>query len=133
MDVRLADLYTILFVIEHDLDTHRYRSGLWTQFVRLVQQRSQVERMILAADISRVSEKLHRRHGQRTLPISLGVGLELLATTLGAGLLVVGLHTASTVAVLAAAVMWITTFEPLVKMTVGSLLGIRYDYGYLYG
>ena len=133
MDVRLADLYTILSVIEHDLDTHCYRPGPWAQFVRLVQQRPQAERMILAADISRVSEKLHRRHGRRTLSIPLGVGLELLATALGAGLLVVGLRTASTVAVLAAAVIWITTSEPLVKITVGSLLGIQYDYVYLYG
>ncbi len=123
----------MLFTIEHDLDANRYRPGPWAHFVSLVQQRRQADRRMLAGDITRVSEKLHCRHGRRTWSMPLGVGLELVATALGSGLLIIGLRTASNIAVLAAAVIWITTFEPLVKITVGSLLGVRYDYGYMYG
>jgi hypothetical protein len=62
-----------------------------------------------------------------------GVGIELAATAVGGGLLAVGLHHRSNAAVIVAALIWITTFEPLVKVSVGWLLGIRYDYAYVRG
>jgi hypothetical protein len=35
--------------------------------------------------------------------------------------------------VIVSAVLWTTAFQPLIKVAVGYLLGVRYEYAYLYG
>jgi hypothetical protein len=61
------------------------------------------------------------------------VSLELAATLAGGALLWLGLATRSNTPALAALVIWITTFQPLLKLAVGLALGVRYDYAYLLG
>jgi len=129
----MDDLRDELLVIERTLDAGLYRPGPWERFLRQAQQRPRSERQALAADVSRVSEKVHRRGGPRTVSVAAGVGLELAATAVGGLFLALGIHLASNVGVLLAGAIWITTFEPLVKVVVGFALGIRYDYAYLRG
>ena len=87
----------------------------------------------LAADVSRVSRKLHARHHHRTLSAAGGIGLELLATGAAGAVFAIGQARGSNVAVLVAAAISITTFQPLIKLLVGSVLGVRYEYAYLHG
>ncbi|MFQ5664965.1 MAG: hypothetical protein ACE5I7_00885 [Candidatus Binatia bacterium] len=129
----MQELRAKLASIERSLDAGGYRPGTWQTFVRRVQNRPRSERVALAAGISRVSQKLHRRTGRRTLPVAVAVALELAATALGAVLLAVGLRSRSSTAVLGAAAVWVVTFEPLLKLLVGTVLGVRYDYAYLRG
>ena len=129
----MNDLADQLRAIEAELDAGRYHPGAWERFVRLVGRRPRSERLALAADISRVSCKLHTRNGLRTVSPATGCALELLATAVGAAGLAVGLARGWNVAALAAAAIWVTTFEPLVKLGTGMLLRVRYEYAYLRG
>jgi hypothetical protein len=129
----MGELGRELAAIEADLDAGRYRAGAWQGFVRRARRRPREERRALAADVSRVSRKLHARQGLRTVSLSAGIGLELLATAVGGAAVAIGCVARSNLAVLAAAAIWVTTFEPLVKIVVGALLGVRYEYAYLRG
>jgi len=77
--------------------------------------------------------RFHRRHPVRTCSLGVAVGLELAATVGGGALLWLGLAIRSNAAALVALVIWITTFQPLLKLAVGLALGVRYDYAYLLG
>jgi len=129
----MDDLRAQLEAIERMLDAGQYRPGPWAKFLRLAQNRTRDERQALAADVSRVSEKVHRRGGIRSISVTAGVALELAATALGGVFLALGVRLGSNVGVLLAAAIWVTTFEPLLKITFGLVLGIRYDYAYLRG
>lgn len=128
-----SDLRRKLERIEADLDANRYRAGPWDAFLREALRRPQGERLALSVDVSRVSRKLHRRGVSRTLPVCVGVALEILATLVGGLVLWIGDSIRSNLAAVAAALIWITTLQPLVKLVVGWLLRIRYDYAYLWG
>ena len=129
----LEELETQLEAIERDIDAHRYLPGPWARVLKALRARPRVERRYLAAEISRVSSKLHRRGGRRTISVTLGIVLELLATALGLALLEAGLDWNSSLMVIATALIWMATFQPLLKMVVGRGLGVRYEYFYLFG
>ena len=129
----MHELRERLLMIERALDAGEYRPGRWTAFLRAARAQSRPVRQALAEDVSRVSMKLHRRHPIRTCAVGTAVGIEVAATVAGGALLWLGLVTASNAAAIMAVVIWITTFEPLLKVTVGLLLGVRYDYAYLGG
>jgi hypothetical protein len=119
--------------IEAALDQGLYRPGPWAAFLRHADARHAAERAALADDVTRVSEKLHRRRPRRTLPFGTAIKVEVAATVVGGALLVAGLAATSPVLVLAAAVVLTTTMQPLIKVSVGIGLGIRYSYAYLRG
>ncbi len=119
--------------IEAALDQGVYRPGPWAAFLRDAESRSAAERATLSGDVSRVSDKVHLRHSRRTLSFGTAIGVELAATAVGIALLVAGLARTSTIPVLVAAVVLTTTLQPLIKVSVGSALGIRYSYAYLRG
>lgn len=129
----MSDLRSKLVAIEADLDAGRYRPGPWGEFLRLARQGSPSEHQALAADVSRVSRKLHARNGLQALSVTTGVGLELLATAVGGAVLAIGHARGSNLAALVAAGVWITTFQPLIKLFVGMSLGVHYEYAYLHG
>lgn len=129
----MSDLRSKLAAIEADIDAGRYRPGLWENLVRLARGQPRSERLALAADVSRISGKLHGRKGLRTLSVPAGVELELLATVAGGVALAIARANGSNLAALVAAGVWITTFQPLIKLMAGTLLGVRYEYAYLRG
>jgi hypothetical protein len=129
----MDELRSQLVAIEADLDAGRYRVGAWDEFLRRVRRRSQPERRALAEDVSRVSRKLHTRNGLSRVSLPAGIALEVLATAAGGVALAIGRAAGSSGAVVATALIWITTFQPLVKVCVGALLGVRYEYAYLRG
>jgi hypothetical protein len=119
--------------IEAALDQGVYRPGPWAAFLRDADARPATERAEIADHISRVSDKLHQQQPRRTLSVATAIALELAATVVGVALLAVGLAGPSSVAVLLAAVVLATTSQPLVKLSAGLALGVRYSYAYLRG
>ena len=119
--------------IENQLDAGAYRTGAWQPFLSQVRMLPRDQRLTLAPDLTRVSDKLHLRQGRPTLPFGIGIAAMLVVTAIGAVLLRGGLERHSNAAVIAAALIWWFAFEPLVKVGVGLLLGLRYGYAYIDG
>ena len=129
----MDEITTRLRGIERELDAGAYHPGTWQHLLAQVRSLPLDQRLVLASDLDRVSDKLHWRGGRRTIPFWLGVGCALVATAAGAALLRNGLEGDSDGAVIAVAAIWGFTFEPLVKVGVGLLLGVRYSYAYVHG
>ena len=123
--------------VERQIDDNSYRAGPWDKLLKDVRALPRNERATLKDDISRVSNKLHRRDGKRTLSVTTGLIAEALLTLVGGVLIVLaGRNQSSLLASLfgiAAAFIWMMTFQPLIKVGVGYLLGVGYEYAYLYG
>jgi hypothetical protein len=126
------ELSAALEGIESQLDAGAYRPGPWAKFLRAAESRPRAERLKLADRVSRVSDKLHRRRHPRTLSFRSGLWLELIATAVAVALLEAGLRRPSSGSVLAAAIILTVTLQPLVKLAMGHLLGIRYSYFYIW-
>jgi hypothetical protein len=86
----------------------------------------------LAEDLSRVSRKLHER-GKRTIAFGTGYLAEVVFASAGAVVLGLGAHHQSNLLVIVAALIWTMAFQPLIKVGVGHLFGIGYEYAYLFG
>ena len=119
--------------IEQDLHGGRYQAGHWEALIRQVKSGSADIRCALTEDLSRASRSLHLRSGRRTLPLANGIAAELFATALGAALLWFAFAARSSAAAVAAVFIWVATFQPLLKIIVGTMLGVRYEYAYLLG
>jgi hypothetical protein len=130
--VELAVIRDRLESIEKALEAGNYRPGPWDSVVRDVRALPQADRMAVAEDFSRVSRELHRRHGYFTVPFAAAFAFEIVLAVLGLVILVLGLQHDSNLLVLAAAALWAVAFQPLVKVATGLMLGIGYDYAYLY-
>lgn len=114
--------------IEAQLGVGTYEPGPWAALIRDLKALPPGERAGFTRGVTRVSTRLHQRRHPRHLPFALGLLLELVATVVGVHLLQKGLADSSEWLVLAAALILLTTFQPLIKVTVGLLLGIRYSY-----
>ena len=86
----------------------------------------------LSDDLTRVSRKLHER-GKRTFSATTAYQAEAAFAVVGAIVLGFGVHRQSNLLVILAAAIWTTAFQPLIKVGVGRLLGVGYEYAYLYG
>lgn len=128
-----AGIRTRLSEIEMTLDGGGYRPGPWARLVADLKNEPQPERRALSADVSRVSRKLHRRAHRRTVPFAAGIALEAIGVIVGGILLSAGVHHGSVIEAVAGAALWVTAFQPLVKVAAGYALGVGYEYAYLYG
>lgn len=129
----MDSLRSKLAAIEDDVEAGRYRPGPWAQFLRAARRLPRAERLALAADVSRVSSMLHRRHTRWLMPVFPALAIEVAGTAAGGALLSLGLSFQSDFAALAAMLVWVTTFQPLLKVGTGLVLGVRYEYAYLAG
>jgi hypothetical protein len=127
-----GDLRGRILAIERSVDGGTYRPGPWHALVRDIRNSMFFERAAVADDVSRVSRKLHLRRGRRWLSMNTGILLEMVATMVGAGLIIAGAATRSNLLAAIGAVVWMTTFQPLIKLMAGRLLGVEYDYFYLW-
>jgi hypothetical protein len=132
MPVELAAIRERLAAIEQLIGTGQYRPGPWDSLLRDVRMLPQADRAALADDLSRVSRELHRRHRYFTIPFTAAFAGEIALAILGAIALILGLRDESNLLVIASAAIWSVAFQPLVKVTTGLMLGIGYDYAYLY-
>ena len=122
-----------LATIEAALDGGEYQPGPWSWLVRELRDSPAVTRTQLAPDISRVSRKLHQRQPRLIIGVVSAILLEALGGIVGGILLAAGLARMSTVLALIGTALWIMSFEPLIKLGVGTAFGVIYDYAYLYG
>jgi hypothetical protein len=132
-DTTIRELRQRLDAIEDDVDNGRYRPGPWEALIRAVRARPDAERAQIAEGIGRVSRKLHMRTERITIGIGSALVFELVATVIGGVLLVLAMGFSSNVLAIIGAVIWVTTFQPLIKFGCGRAVGIHYDYAYLYG
>jgi hypothetical protein len=119
--------------IERPIDEGRYRPGPWERLLKDARMLPRAERAALAEDISRVSSKLHRRTARRTISFITGLMIEGGLSIVGAVLIILASRNHSNLLAIIAASIWVMTFQPLVKIAVGYLLGVEYEYAYLYG
>ena len=122
-----------LVAIERDVDSNSYRAGPWARVVNEIRALPIAERRSVAENLSRISRKLHQRGGRSTVSVRAGYLAEVALAVAGAVVLALGTRHQSNLLVIVSAVLWTIAFQPLVKVTVGYLLGVRYDYAYLYG
>jgi hypothetical protein len=118
--------------IERAVDAGTYAPGEWTRVVQAVRTLSIDDRCGLADDLSRVSRKLHQRSHRRLVSVRAGYAAEIAFALVGAIVLIFGVRNRSNLLVIAAALIWVTAFQPLVKVGVGYLLGVGYECAYLF-
>jgi hypothetical protein len=90
-------------------------------------------RAVLAGDVGRVSRKLHLRRQRYTVSVAVGLCIESFVVTLGGVLLALGIAQVSNALAIIAMILWVSSFQPLIKVASGTALGIRYEYAYLFG
>jgi hypothetical protein len=118
--------------IERQIDEKRYHPGPWERLLKDARALPREERLALKEEISRVSSKLHRRDGRKTISLMTGIIAEC-ATALAGGILILfAIHNQSNLLAIIAAAIWTMTFQPLMKIALGYTLGIEYEYAYLY-
>jgi hypothetical protein len=122
-----------IVAIEREVDSTSYRAGPWARLVNEVRALPIAERRSVAENLSRISRKLHQRGGRGTISVRAGYLAEVGLAIAGAVVLALGTRHQSNLLVIVSAVLWTIAFQPLVKVTVGYLLGVRYEYAYLYG
>ena len=119
--------------VERQVDEKRYHPGPWDRILKDTRALAREDRVLLKGELTRVSSKLHRREGRATLSVTAGVVAEAALTMLGVVAIILGIHNQSNVSGIIAALIWMMTFQPLIKVGVGYLLGIEYEYAYFYG
>ena len=117
-----------LDVIETALDDGTYRAGPWQTLVRDLDQSPRSDRAALAADVSRVSRKLHRRNNFAELAFLPALSGEVLLFLLS----LYALSETGLIANILGVALLGATLQPLMKVMAGLLLGVRYDYAYLW-
>jgi hypothetical protein len=116
--------------IERQIDDQSYRPGPWDKLLKDARMLPREDRVALKEEITRVSSKLHRREGRRTLSLTTGIVAEASLTLIGGVLIIFAIHNHSNLLAIIAAGIWTMTFQPLVKIGVGYLLGVGYEYAY---
>ncbi len=114
--------------VERQIDDQSYRPGPWDKLLKDARTLPREDRLALKEEITRVSGKLHRRDGKRTLTVRTGLVAEVVLTGVGGVLIILAIHNQSNVLGIIAAAIWTMTFQPLVKIGVGYLLGVAYEY-----
>jgi hypothetical protein len=122
-----------LAMIEAALDSGDYKPEPWRRLVDELRDTVQTERAALAPDISRASRKLHQRRRRRTVRVIGAILLEGLGGTLAGLLIAAALTHGLTLQALVGMALLVTSLEPLIKLSAGTALGVKYDYAYLYG
>ncbi|MFT7685884.1 MAG: hypothetical protein ACI9FB_001229 [Candidatus Azotimanducaceae bacterium] len=119
---------TELLKIEAQLNEGTYRIGQWQKLVRKLDEAPKSTREELVDSISRVSRKLHGRNGFRKVPFAPAFLLEWVIF-----LIAVSCLTSNNLALdITACVLLGATLQPIMKVTTGLLLGLRYDYAFLW-
>jgi hypothetical protein len=122
-----------IVAIERDIDEGRYVPGPWQPLLRDARALPRHEREPLAEEFSRVSRKLHQRGGRYTVPLTTGMLVEIGAAFIGAVMVIIADSRHSNLFAIIAAILWTVSFQPLLKMAVGYMLGVEYEYAYFYG
>lgn len=114
--------------IENDLDAGTYRVGGWQALLDMLKDQSRDASAAVSQDLTRVSDKLHRRNGFPETSAWVGFVGEYLLFTLSVTVLTAEASLARMVGV----VLLAMCLQPLLKIMVGLAVGVRYSYVYLW-
>ena len=117
-----------LGALEQEIAAGTYKIGGWQRWLSRVERDPDFNPDPLADHINRVSNKLHRRHGFREYPFFFIWLSEWLLAISGLALAVSG----SVSGAITGTLLLTLSAQPLVKTSVGLLLGVRYAYAYLW-
>jgi hypothetical protein len=92
-----------------------------------LREKPQAERAELATEISEVSRRLHLRRPRYTMGVLDAVLIEALVAIVGAILVADGIARNSNPLAVAGMLLWAASFEPLLKLSVGTAIGAEYD------
>jgi len=120
-------------MIEEELDNGRYSPGPWAEFLRSARGQSKEIRLALAADVTRVSDKLHQSRHLTRYPAWLGLVFEAVGIAAGVAMLETGLDRSHTGLVIASSVVLTIALQPPIKIAVGTLVGVRYSHFFFFG
>lgn len=131
MSERLDDTRARIKKIEQAVGDGTYEPGPWAALLRELEVLPRADRRALAVDVTQASNALHRRAGHPEKGVAAGVALEIGATVAATALLIGGAETGSNALTLGGATLLATVAQPLVKLAIGTLLGVRYAYAFL--
>ncbi len=114
--------------IQASLDRGDYRRGEWQRLVAELDALNQTDKAALSDAISKTSVKLHQRNNFPAMPFAMAYGGEWLG--LIAACFLLSIDTLIT-AIVATGLLGLT-LQPLIKITTGLLLGLRYEYAFLW-
>jgi len=124
----MSKVKQLMVQIERDLDASTYHVGDWQKCLSEFRDLDRATRAILTEDLTRISNKLHRRNGFHEAPTWMGFVLEylLLATS------ILMMTAESTLLRFISIILLVSCLQPLIKISMGTLLGVRYSYAYLW-
>jgi len=114
--------------IDADLDAGRYRKGAWQRFLSDAEALDAAGKAEISDLVSEVSRKLHGRNDFPQVAFVVGFALEVLL--LAAGVILVQFD--NVFVVLPGVAALVLSLQPTLKIVAGLLLGVRYDYAFLW-
>lgn len=117
-----------LEMVEKALDEGTYRKGQWQQFLKQAGALDAGARERLAGNITRVNRKLHRRNGFVSIPFTAALALETIIFILA----IMSVAQEHLLAKILGVILLALCLQPLIKVVTGLVLGVRYDYAYLW-
>lgn len=114
--------------IESNLDSGTYRVGDWQKCLNKLKGLGQGSSSMVSHDLTRISNKLHRRNRFPEAPAWMGFVFEYLLFVMS----ILAMAAESTLLRLASIIMLALCLQPIIKISTGILLGVRYSYVYLW-
>jgi len=105
-----------------------YKPGAWQRFVRDYREADEVTRYMLSSDVTSTSNLLHGRNGFLKFPFLPVYTGEVLLSVIGLFCLASSVFLVKCIGFVALA----ASLQPLIKVSTGLLLGVRYSYAYLW-
>lgn len=124
----MLEVSQVMNRIETNLDSGTYRVGDWQKCLDDVKQLDQGASSMLSQDLTRISNKLHRRNRFPEAPAWMGFGFEYLLLAMS----VLAMTAESVLVRFVSIIMLALCLQPLIKFSTGLLLGVRYSYVYLW-
>jgi hypothetical protein len=127
-NVHIEEARRRLAEIGQALDEGDYIRGAWQRVIGDADTLVLADRVALAPLVTDVSRKLHRRNGYPRMPFIAALSLECIVFAIGVWL--VSMH--ALISILMGLAALALTLQPLIKVTVGLIVGVRYDYAFLW-
>jgi hypothetical protein len=124
----MLEVRQVMDRIEISLDSGTYRVGDWQKFLKALKGLGPDSTLMSRQDLTRISNKLHRRNRFPEAPVWVGFVFEYLLLVMS----VLAMTAESRPVRLVSIILLALCLQPLTKISTGILLGVRYSYVYLW-
>ena len=124
----MKDIANRMQAIAAALEADDYRPGSWQSVLADIDALSADQTRTLAPEVTKLSRQLHQRHGFLQVGFRVGYAVEIFVFIAGC----LAIAEDSLVTNLAGIFCLGLCLQPLIKISVGLVLGVRYDYAYLW-